>query len=240
MFLCYFLIGVALLFVLWTSLRWFVEANPKQLVQAGKVALAVLGGAVALWFIATGKAADALVLVTTLAPFFVRWKALWTRMRNAAGPTPGGTSDVETPWLRMSLDHASGTMDGTVVSGRYRGRRLGELSVDDLARLADECRDDADSVALLGSYLDRLHPGWRDRAAEGGAGAGQTGAPSGAPTGAMSREEAWRILGLEPGADETAIRDAHRRLMKKLHPAQGGAGCLAAEMNHAKELPLGG
>src|SRR5579883_2658741 len=128
MVLFYFLVGVVLLALLWQVLRWFAEANPRQLVRAGQVALAVAAGAVALWFVATGKAADALVLATTVAPFFVRWKALWTRMRNAAGPTPGGSSDVETGWLRMSLDHASGTMDGTVLRGAYQGRRLGQLS----------------------------------------------------------------------------------------------------------------
>jgi len=133
-------------------------------------------------------------------------------------------------------------MDGTVMRGRYRGRRLGELSEADLAGLFDECRDDGDSAALIESYLDRLHPGWRERASEtaGGAGGSGAGAPSGGPSGAMSREEAWRILGLEPGADEVAIRDAHRRLMKKLHPDQGGSGYLAAKINQAKDLLLGG
>lgn len=232
MFLFYFLIGVLLLAFIWMVLRWFAEANPKQLVQAGQVALAIAAGAVALWFIATGKAADALVLASTVAPFFVRWKALWTRMRNAAGPTPGGTSDVETGWLRMSLDHASGTMDGTVLRGACRGRRLGQLSLAELQALADECRGDADTTALLETYLDRRHPGWRDD------GAARQAPP--ASSAAMSQEEAWRILGLDPGAGESAIRDAHRRLMKKLHPDQGGSDYLAAKINQAKDLLLGG
>ncbi len=231
--LFYFLIGVGLLFVAWTVLRWFTEATPQQLVRAGQIALAIVGGAVALWFVASGKGADALVLVTTLAPFFVRWKALWTRMRNAAGPTPGGQSDVSTGWLRMSLDHASGAMDGTVLQGAFRGRRLGELSADDLRRLLAECSGDTDSVALVEAYLDRLHPGWRTAS-----GPEETVAPS--SSAAMSRDEAWRILGLEPGAGEAAIREAHRRLMKKLHPDQGGSGYLAAKINQAKDLLLGG
>ncbi len=232
MVLFYFLVGVLLLALLWQVLRWFAEANPKQLIRAGQVALAIAAGAVALWFVATGKAADALVLATTVAPFFVRWKALWTRMRNAAGPTPGGSSDVETGWLRMSLDHASGTMDGTVRRGAYQGRRLGQLTLAELRQLAVECRGDADSVALLETYLDRLHPGWRDEET--------AQEPSPAPSAAMSAEEAWRVLGLAPGAGEAAIREAHRRLMKKLHPDQGGSDYLAAKINQAKDLLLGG
>lgn len=231
MVLFYFLVGVVLLALLWTVLRWFAEASPKQLVQAGQVVLAIAGGAVALWFIATGKAADAIVLATTMAPFFVRWKALWTRMKNAAGPAPGGSSGVETSWLRMSLDHASGTMDGTVLRGRYRGRRLGELSLAELRGLVAECAGDADSATLIEAYLDRLHPGWRTAAGH------EEAAPS--ASAAMSRDEAWRILGLEPGANEAEIRDAHRRLMKKLHPDQGGSSYLAAKINQAKDLLLG-
>jgi hypothetical protein len=234
MVLFYFLVGVVLLAVLWQVLRWFAEANPRQLIRAGQVALAIAAGAVALWFVATGKAADALVLASTVAPFFVRWKALWTRMRNAAGPAPGGSSDVETSWLRMSLDHASGTMDGTVLRGAYQGRRLGQLSVAELRGLAAECRGDADSSALLETYLDRLHPGWREEEAE------RAQQAAAGPSAAMSHEEAWRVLGLAPGAGEAAIREAHRRLMKKLHPDQGGSDYLAAKINQAKDLLLGG
>lgn len=234
MFLFYFMVGVGLLALFWMVLRWFAEAQPKQLIRAGQWALAIAGGAVALWFIATGKAADALVLVSTLAPFFIRWKGLWTRLRNAAGPTPGGTSDVETGWLRMSLDHGSGTMDGAILRGTYRGRRLGELSPADLRALLAECQGDADSATLIETYLDRVHPGWRE------AEAADSPSPGATPSASMSRDEAWRVLGLEPGAGETAIRDAHRRLMKKLHPDQGGSGYLAAKINQAKDLLLGG
>src|SRR4051812_32880511 len=104
MFLAYFLVGALALAVLWQVMRWFTEANPRQLVRAGQFLLALIGGLFAVWLIATGKAADAMILVTTMVPFFVRWKGLWTRLRNAAGPTPGGSSDVETAWLAMTLD----------------------------------------------------------------------------------------------------------------------------------------
>ncbi len=56
----------------------------------------------------------------------------------------------------------------------------------------------------------------------------------------MSREDALAILGLEDGASPEQIRTAHRQLMRKLHPDQGGTTWLAARLNQAKELLLNG
>ncbi|KAB0268251.1 hypothetical protein FEZ63_06010 [Microvirga brassicacearum] len=54
----------------------------------------------------------------------------------------------------------------------------------------------------------------------------------------MSKEEAYQVLGLQPGASLDEIREAYRRLMKKLHPDQGGTAHLAARVNQAREVLL--
>ena len=88
----------------------------------------------------------------------------------AAGrsPAPGGQSEVESPALRMTLDHDSGRMEGEVTAGPYRGARLSELSPDDLDRLMAgfEAEGDDDSRALLFAWLER-HGSRRDRRGPG-------------------------------------------------------------------------
>lgn len=153
-------------------------------------------------------------------------------------------SQVETDWLRMTLDRATGAMDGEVLRGRWIGRRLSDLNFRDLVALLQRC--DGQSAALLEAWLDRTQASdWREQAAAmaaGDASSGRDGGPGGAApdSGAgMTREQAWDVLGLPPGSSPEAIRAAHRRLMKLAHPDQGGSTWLAAQINRAKDVLLG-
>ena len=143
----------------------------------------------------------------------------------------GATSRVRSACLEMELDHDSGEMRGRILSGRHQGMTLDRLDVKTLAGLLGEF--DEESRALLMAYLDRRDAGWREHA-QGDAAAGRPAASSGK----MSEQEAYQILGLEPGADADAIARAHRTLMKKFHPDQGGTTYLAARINEAKEILL--
>jgi len=147
------------------------------------------------------------------------------RTRKSAGQT----SHVRSAYLEMELDHDSGEMRGRIVAGRHQGEALEQFDVKTLAGLLDEM--DEESRALLVAYLDRRDPTWSEYA-QGHAAAGRAAAGSGK----MTEQEAYQILGVEPGASADAIARAHRTLMKKLHPDQGGSTYLAARINEAKEI----
>lgn len=116
----------------------------------------------------------------------------------------------------MTLDHDSGVLSGQIVAGPGAGHSLDEFDLPQLAAMMTGF--DAESSALLESYLDRRFPAWRQNAEANAAGR-RSGA---APGGKMTDEEAYQILGLQPGAGRDDISRAHRSLMKKLHPDQGG------------------
>ena len=181
---------------------------------------------------ATGRLNWVVPILAAALPFLAgATRALRARIARAlfpGGATPHGqpTSSAEAAFLTMTLDHATGQMDGEVRKGRHAGRRLSSLSVTELAALAGEI-DDSDSQRLLESYLDRTHPSWRESTRD---------AEANPP---MTREAALEILGLAPGATREEIVAAHRRLIQRLHPDRGGSTFLAAQINGAKKVLIG-
>jgi hypothetical protein len=148
-------------------------------------------------------------------------------------PSGGQSSTVESKFLRMTLNHDSGDIDGEILAGQFKGGRLNQMKLDELLQLLSECQHDEASVALLQAYLDRVYADtWQQQA--GAQGRQQAGSE----TDELSRDEALQILGLSPGAGEAEIIEAHRRLMQKLHPDRGGSAYLAARINLAKETLL--
>ena len=232
----YLILVLALAVGLYLLARGIQGTDPRVLLRIFKWTVAILGIAIATYLTVTGRIAYAAMIAAGLLPILFRARRIAQTVRSFGGPSPGQSSDVETAYLRMSLDHDSGELQGTVLEGPFRGRLVEELSLEELLALLRDCRvNDEESAELLESYLDRVHgPEWRggDPGAQSGAGKSTDGRP-------MTVDEAYEILGVRRGADADEIRDAHRRLMLKIHPDQGGSTYLAAKINQAKEVLLG-
>ena len=234
------LLLVALVAVLFL-ISWYKRIPKAKQRKFRNKALLIGGGIILFFALITGKLHPLFAALAALVPFAYRAvglfqtfntiRAFTNRMKAGAspGPTSGQTSEVETAFLRMRLDHDTGEMDGIVLQGGYEGCALRGLDLSDLLALLDECRADRQSTAVLEAYLDRVHADWRER----------RGPPPRASSDGMTEDEARAVLGIGPDATHEEIVKAHRRLMQRLHPDRGGSDYLAAKLNAAKDLLLG-
>ena len=223
----YIVLALAGLAGLLLLLKVVATMPPAQLVRGVVIGGALVGIGAIVFLIFAGREALAFGLAGLAIPFLRRWRHYFWGSAPAAGQA-GQSSDVTTSWLAMSLDHESGQIGGTVLKGLHVGRRLADLSLEELLGLwRGMASEDPPSARLLEAYLDRVHEGWR----------GQEGpAPA---AGAMDRAEALRILGLEGEPEEEAVRAAHHRLMMANHPDRGGSAYIAAKINQARDRLLG-
>jgi hypothetical protein len=251
-------IGVAL----WWFLHWFRNTPSQQVAAVLRKSLIWVAVALLLLAVLSGRLNPLFAALAAAVPVVFRamnllqaLPALHRMLQSLGlvgpGPVGGGLgggnsgggrqSSIRTRYLDMSLDHDTGAMDGEVLEGPFAGQQLSQLTLVQLLRMLELYQEsDARSAAVLTAYLDREHPDWRDDAAATGAsGAGQgSGGTGQAAARGMTKDDAWSILGLEPGASADAIRAAHRRLMQRLHPDRGGSDYLAAQINAAKDLLL--
>ncbi|MCL4136167.1 UNVERIFIED_CONTAM: hypothetical protein GTU68_025189 [Idotea baltica] len=124
-------------------------------------------------------------------------------------------------------------MDGEILTGALTGKRLSDLTLDELKRFYQDCAEsDPEAIRILQAYIARERSDWADAP---GANTSQEQASLG---GAVTVREAYDILGLEQGATRAEITKAHRSLMMQFHPDKGGSNYLAAKVNEAKKILL--
>jgi DnaJ domain len=228
--------GLVAVFVLYSLLQMLRAANPAVLARGIKIGGGVVSLAVAAFVGIKGELAVAIPLgvfgagLLGWSPFNA--SPFGGMFGSRSGRSAGQTSQVRSRFLVMTLDHDSGALSGQISAGPNAGQSLDAFDLPQLAAMMTGF--DAESVALLEGYLDRRFPAWRQDA-QGNAAGGQSRAAS---SGKMTDEEAYQILGLQPGAGRDDIGRAHRALMKKLHPDQGGSTYLAARVNEAKDTLL--
>ena len=224
----FLILGLALLVLVLLGGRALVRANLKLLATN----LRKLGGwsaiIVAIVLMSTGR----MMLGLPLALFgysLLNRSFSWSNPLGSTDKSAGQTSSVRTEMLEMTLDHDSGDMDGMVRQGAFAGRRLSAMSGAELETLlADAWQRDAQAAQLLEAFIQRKQEGRTGRRQSAGT----------ANSRVMTAEEAYAVLGLPMGAGREEIQLAHRNLMKKMHPDQGGTTYLASKINEAKELLL--
>ncbi|MXP63611.1 molecular chaperone DnaJ [Roseomonas sp. M0104] len=218
--------GLALLLLLALLLWGFATATVTQVKRTGAVLLALVGFVAFALLLRSGRLLQALPALLPMLPLGLRLWRGWRSARRFAAP--GGDAQetqVETATLAMRLDLGSGRLSGRVRQGRWAGRELGELLLEDLLALRTDCAtNDPESLPLLETWLERAHPGWRAAASAAG--------------GEMDRAGALAALGLQEGASVAQIRAAHRRLMQSAHPDHGGSAEQAARLNRARDILL--
>ena len=229
--------GLATAILVWWALKFIGLTQPAQLAKlvrkaGGAAALAVAG------LLAFRGRIDMAMLVGGAGAWLLGWSSLpapFGGATTAAPPRPGAKSTVRSATIEMSLDHDTGRMSGSVLSGPSAGRTLDALPDDEVVRLwTESLSGDVEGARLIEAYLDRRLPGWREHAQPDPNGRRQPDTK----LATMSKQEAYEVLGLETGAGADEIRAAHRSLMKKLHPDQGGSTYLASRVNQAKDVLL--
>lgn len=224
-----FILAILVLVLGLWALHGFTKADPKKLVPVLRKSGGFGALALAVFLAARGRVELALPL-GIFALTLLGWMPGLANYRRRTQKSSGQTSRVRSAVFEMELDHDSGAMRGRILVGRHEGVPLDALDVASLTEMLPEI--DEDSRALLMAYLDRREPGWREHAQ------GDTNAGPPPRSGKMTEEEAYQILGLQAGASAQDIGRAHRSLMKKLHPDQGGSTYLAARVNEAKDVLL--
>ena len=232
------LLAFVVLGVLALIVWWLLRANPSTIARILRPMLMVVGlVGIAVMLIFGMRFVPSLLpelfgLAGIVATALIA-RAL--RRRPSGGfSSPGSAqrTEVRTALFEAWIDHGTGDVGGTVHSGRFAGRTFDSLSDSELLDLHAERSSDSDSLRVLEAYLDRrLGADWRS--------SHQTPPPRG-PRTDMTREEALAVLGLAEGASAEEIKAAHRRLIQRVHPDVGGSADLAARINRAKDVLLGG
>jgi len=227
-----FLVGIlAIALLVWLG-KSYIKSDPTLLARYGRRAGGIAAFAVAALLLLKGRIDVALMLAGIGG-----W--LWgIRLPILPWYMPSGPSETvarqKTPATEIYPD-LKGHMDGRFLDGPFAGRGFSSLSEEEQKIAgADLAARDPEGYRLFQEYIHRRATGWSDtvnddpRARQ----SGQWGST------AMTVQEAYEVLGLQMGAGEEEIRQAHRALMKKLHPDQGGSTYLATRVNMAKDVLL--
>ncbi len=233
-------VGAALLAVLLLFARWYVTAEPRDVVSALRYiglffAILVIGVA-----IMSGRFGILWLILLSVLPWLGRLKAFNRQVSNLRGPASGQHIDKRTKFVVLYVNQETGDMDGRVLTGPKAGMLLSELGIDALVTLYEAAViEDDESAKIIETYLDRMHSQtWRSKSkiVEGRSDSGEEniGEDDG-----MTRSDAYEILGLQPGASKTEIECTSQALIELGHPDASKAEDIRRKVMRAKGILLG-
>lgn len=217
--------GILALFLL---LRWLKQQpRAKRIRYYLAFAAVVLIGLAATgrlhWLFAAGAAALPVIFKFIS---FLRFTPLFISLFHKIKFGKQGYASFNSRFIRLEMNPSTGTLDGTILQGAFKGRRLTSLNKEETQTLLELLKkEDPKAAYFLGAFF----------AARSGTAHTAHGAAS---SGHLTRKDAYQVLGLQEGAARDEIVAAHRKLIQKLHPDRGGSPYLAKVINEAKQLLL--
>ena len=104
--------------------RWLGRANAAQRSKMLKLILLYGASAILLLLVITGRLPWLFALIGAALPWLQRAmmaRRAWNTFRSMRQPQSGQNSRVETAFLRMTLDHDTGDLNGEVIQGTFSG-----------------------------------------------------------------------------------------------------------------------
>lgn len=224
-----FLALLTLVGVMW-FMSWYGKASPVARNKAIKTGLLYTVAGALLLLVVTGRIPVIFAAISAAVPLLHRllaYRGLIGTVGRFAGQKLGITR-FTTTWLIVEYDIARRSLDGQVIRGQFEGQRLSQLKTSELNDLLEEVKDDFQSRAAVNAFM-MAHSGTRYE---------QNAQSPSNVNGKMAVSQAYEILGLQANATDEDVKQAHKRLMQKLHPDRGGSSYLASQINAAKATLL--
>jgi hypothetical protein len=210
-------LGISVIASAVRMIDWFIHSDPKAVARMARwavVAIAVLSVPLLFvllfkeqWTAAVALAAGMILVAAVLGGRMLRWMQVRPLVADRSAPVGANSGD--------GFDEGS-AKDIELV------RRSAAVLEAYLHRTSAPARGNGTGLPAIGR---------RTNGGETAKGNGHTVSP-GSET--MSEQEALAVLGLEPGATEREISEAHHRIAQAIHPDGGGSHYLAIKVDQAR------
>lgn len=157
---------------------------------------------------------------------------MWLREFKTINYQDPNKSRIATRAVLVTIDHLSGRIEGEMLTGPMRGLALDCIETEVLTGLLTSFQTtDVPSADALEIYLTRQRGYERPEMTSGrGYDATRLAADR------MDDAEARAVLGIGVAASLEEVRNAHKRLIHRVHPDRGGSDYLASIVNRAKDV----